>query len=63
MEVDVSVDTSASYSTPEGGVPVRIWVVNSTDYFHQRLVLNSTKREQDFHQVNATKVAGSLAYW
>lgn len=42
VEVDVSVDTTASYSTPAGGVPVRIWVVNSTEDFHSQLVVNST---------------------
>jgi hypothetical protein len=34
VEVDVSVDTTASYSTPLYGVPVKIWVVDSTADFH-----------------------------
>jgi hypothetical protein len=34
VEVDVSVDTTASYSTPLYGVPVKIWVVGSTAAFH-----------------------------
>ena len=62
VEVDVSVDTRASYSTPEGGVPLRIWVVDSTEDFHSQLVVNGTARERNYHQVNAT-AAGSLAYW